>query len=72
MEVGLAPNIMKGINIFTANVIKDFTYNYDKIIQVLWKKGNKEKKILLSKCLNDATLHSEISDCVLSPQAYLH
>jgi hypothetical protein len=44
VEVGLAPNIMKGINIFTADVIKDFPYNYDKIIQVLWKKGNKEKK----------------------------
>jgi hypothetical protein len=26
---------MKGINIFTADVIKDFPYNYDKIIQVL-------------------------------------
>ncbi len=40
-EVGLAPNIiMKGINIFTADIIKDFPYNYDKIIQVLWKKGN--------------------------------
>ncbi len=51
VEVGLAPNIMKGINIFTADVIKDFPYNYDKIIQVLWKKGNKEKKILLCKCL---------------------
>jgi hypothetical protein len=24
VEVGLAPNIMKGINIFTADVIKDF------------------------------------------------
>jgi hypothetical protein len=44
-------SIMKGINIFTANVIKDFPYSYDKIIQVLWKKGNKEKKIILWKCL---------------------
>jgi hypothetical protein len=36
---------MKGINIFTADVIKDFSCNYyDKIIQVLWKKGNKAKK----------------------------
>jgi hypothetical protein len=51
MEVGLAPNIMKGINIFTADVIKDFSYNYDKIIQMLWKKGNKKKKSLLWKCL---------------------
>jgi hypothetical protein len=72
VEVGLAPNIMKGINIFTTDVIKDFPYNYDKIIQMLWKKGNKEKIILLWKCLNDATWHSEISDCVLNPQAYLH
>jgi hypothetical protein len=52
VEVGLAPNIMKGINIFTADVIKDFSYNYDKIIQVLWKKGNKKKKkSLFWKCL---------------------
>jgi hypothetical protein len=29
VEVGLTPNIMKGINIFTADVIKDFSYNYD-------------------------------------------
>jgi len=35
VEVGLTPNIMKGINIFIANVNKDFSYNYDKIIQVL-------------------------------------
>jgi hypothetical protein len=35
---------MKDINIFTADVIKDFPYNYDKIIQVLWKKGNQENK----------------------------
>jgi len=44
VEVGLVPNIMKCINIFIANVIKDSPYNYDKIIQVLWKKGNKKKK----------------------------
>jgi hypothetical protein len=37
VEVGLAPNIMKGINIFTARC-KDFSYNYDRIIQVLRKK----------------------------------
>jgi hypothetical protein len=35
MEVGLMPNIMKGFNTFTANVIKDFPYNYDIIIQEL-------------------------------------
>ncbi len=72
MEVGLAPNIMKGINIFTTDVIKDFPYNYDKIIQVLWKKDNKKKIILyFENVWNDGTWHSEISDCVLSPQAYL-
>jgi hypothetical protein len=64
VEVGLAPNFMKDINIFTTDVIKDFSYNYDRIIQVLWKKGNKKNKSLL--------WHSEISDCILSPQAYLH
>jgi hypothetical protein len=53
--------------------MKDFPYNYDKIIQVLWKEGNKKKKILYVESVwNDATWHSEISDCVLSPQAYLH
>jgi hypothetical protein len=51
VEVGLEPNIMKGTNIFSANIIKDFPYNYDKIIQVLWKKGNKEKKNLTLKVL---------------------
>jgi hypothetical protein len=49
MEVALAPNIMKGINIFTADVIKDFSYNYDRIIQVLWRKGNKKKIIFTLK-----------------------
>jgi hypothetical protein len=50
VEVGLvAPNIMKSINILMANVIKDFSYNYDRIIQVLWKKGNKKKKIFILK-----------------------
>jgi hypothetical protein len=64
---------MKGINIFTANVIKDFPYNYDRIIQELWKKGNKKKKNpYFERVWNDATWHSEISDCVLSPQAYLN
>jgi hypothetical protein len=73
MEVGLAPNIMKCINIFNANVIKDFPCNYDKIIQVLWKKGNKKSKNLYFESVwNDATWHSEISGCVLSLQAYLH
>jgi len=50
VELGLAPNIWKGINIFTVDVIKDFPYNYDRIIPVLWKKGNKKKKITW-KCL---------------------
>jgi hypothetical protein len=66
------PNIMKGINIFTADVIKDFPYNYDKIIQVLWKKGNKKKKNYFESVWNDVTSHSKILDCILSPQAYLH
>jgi hypothetical protein len=35
VEVGLTPNIMKGINIFTTDVIKEFPYNYERIIQVL-------------------------------------
>jgi hypothetical protein len=37
------PNIMKGINIFSADVIKDWSYNYGTIIQMLWKKGSKKK-----------------------------
>jgi hypothetical protein len=49
VEIGLAPNIMKGIDIFTADVIEDFPYNYDKIIQVLQKKGNKKKKFFTLK-----------------------
>jgi hypothetical protein len=72
VEVGLALNIMKGINIFTADVIKDFSYNYDRIIQVLWNKGNKEILFYFESVWNDTTWHSEISDCILSPQAYLH
>jgi hypothetical protein len=66
VELGLAPNIMKGINIFIVDVIKDFPYNYDRIIPVLWKKCNK-KKNLLESVWNDATCHTKISDCVLSP-----
>jgi Zn-dependent peptidase ImmA (M78 family) len=31
------------------NIIKDFSYNYDRIIQVLWKKGNHKKKIFTLK-----------------------
>jgi hypothetical protein len=50
VEVGLMPNIMKGINIFSVNVIKDCSYNYGTIIQMLWKKGGK-KKNLFWKCL---------------------
>jgi hypothetical protein len=70
VEVGLVPNIMKCIHIFTADVIKDFSYNYDKIIQALLKKGNKKKKPLLWKCLK--WCHMALSDYILSPQAYLH
>ncbi len=57
------------------NVIKDISYNYERIIQVLWKNGNKKKKkknLYFESVWNDVTWHSEISDCVLSPQAYLH
>jgi hypothetical protein len=73
VEVGLAPNIMKGINIFTANLIKNFSPNYDRIIQVLWKKGNKKKKIFTLKVFEMMSHGTQkISDCVLSPQAYLH
>ncbi len=40
MEVGLAPNIMKGMNI-----IKDFPYNYDRIIiQSFVKESQQERK----------------------------
>jgi hypothetical protein len=56
-----------------ANAIKDFPYNYDRIIQVLWKKGNKKKKIFTLKVFEMMPQwHSEISDCVLSLQAYPH
>jgi DNA-binding ferritin-like protein (Dps family) len=56
------------------NVNKDFSYNYDRIVQVLWKKGNKKKKNLYFEEVFEMMPHghSEISDCVLSPQAYLH
>jgi hypothetical protein len=39
---------MKGINIFTVDVIKKISCNYDRIIQLLCerKKGNKKKKNL--------------------------
>lgn len=49
MEIGLAPNIMKDINLFTADIIKDCPYNYGRIVEVLWKEGRKEKKILFLK-----------------------
>jgi hypothetical protein len=70
VEVGLAPNIMKGINIFTPNVIKDFPYKYDKIIQVLWKKRNKEKKIFSLKVfemISHGTLKFQIVFWALRP-----
>jgi hypothetical protein len=41
------PNIMKGINIFIVDVMKDFSYKYDRIIQMLWKKNNKNKNIYI-------------------------
>ncbi len=69
MEVGLAPNIMKGNNIFTANVIKDFSHNYDKIIQVLWKKGNKKKIFTLKvfEMMPHGTLKFQIAFWTLKP-----
>jgi hypothetical protein len=50
---------MKGINIFTIDVSKDFSYNYDKIIQVKWKKGN--KKILCHTAFWNFRLRFELS-----------
>jgi hypothetical protein len=47
MEVGLAPNIMKRISISILDVIKDFSYNYDNIVQMLRKEGNKKKNLTL-------------------------
>ncbi len=49
MEIGLAPNIMKDINIFIKDVIKDCPYNYSRIVQVLWRKAARKKKILFLK-----------------------
>jgi hypothetical protein len=49
VEVGLTHNIMKGIKVFTVDIIKDYSCNYGRIIQVLWKKGSKTKKILILK-----------------------
>jgi len=72
VEVGLAPNIMKVLIFLMANVIKNFSYNYDRIIQMLWKKGNKKKNLYFESVWNDATWHLKILDCILSLQAYLH
>ncbi len=72
MEVGLTPNIVKGINIFIADVIKECPYNYDWIVQMLWKEGHKKKNLYFESVWNDAMWHFEISDCILNPQTYLH
>jgi hypothetical protein len=40
------------------------------IIQGLWREGIKKKKIIVKVLV--ATWRSEISNCVLNPQAYLH
>ncbi len=56
-------------------VIKDFLYNYDRInSSVVKERQQGKKKFFTLKVFEmmDATWHSEISDCVLSPQAYLH
>jgi hypothetical protein len=40
------------------------------IIQGMWKEGSKKKKIIVKVLM--ITWRYEISNCVLSPQAYLH
>jgi hypothetical protein len=52
VEVGLTPNIMKGINIFTTNVIKDCPYNYGRIVfKCCEMKAARRKKSLFWRCL---------------------
>jgi hypothetical protein len=72
VEVGLAPNIMKGINIFTVDVIKDFSYN-------LWQNNSthvtetqQETKILTLKVF-EMMPHSTLKFQIMfwAPQAYL-
>jgi hypothetical protein len=46
VEVGLMPSIIKGINIFTANVIKDCPYNYGKI-KCSERKASRKKIFIL-------------------------
>jgi hypothetical protein len=48
------------------NVIKDFSSNYDRIIEVLWKKGNKKKNLYFESVWNDATWHSEMPVLVVT------
>jgi hypothetical protein len=47
VEVGLTPNIMKKKNIFVVNVIKVCSYNYGRIIQVLWNEDTNQKNPIL-------------------------
>jgi hypothetical protein len=58
------------------NVIKDFSYNlWQNNSSVCERKATRKKKkkfLYFESVWNDVTWHSEISDCVLSPQAYLH
>ncbi len=44
VEVGLVPNIMKGINILMANVIKDFSYNLWQNNSSVVKERQQERK----------------------------
>jgi hypothetical protein len=55
-----------------ANVIKDFSYNnYDRIIQVLWKKGNKKKNKIFTlkvfEMMSHGTLKFQIAFWALKP-----
>jgi hypothetical protein len=58
--------------IFTIDLIKDFPYNYGRIVQMLWKEGSKKKKIYFESAWNDAMWCSKILDHVSSTQAYLN
>jgi hypothetical protein len=39
---------------------------------MLWKEGNKKKKLYFENVWNDAMWRFEILDCILNLQAYLH
>jgi hypothetical protein len=58
--------------IFTIDIIKDFPYNYGRIVQMLWKEGNKKKNLYFESAWNDAMWFFKILDHVSSAQAYLN